>query len=144
MAAGLRSLFLSVHNLAQCLLLTKNMSLEKWVLASQHFPTVREKTREQRWKIPAMSCPVVALCLGPGESGCATRAEVALVVTWDWRERGSQRSGMALCLLSCWLENPMSGFSSLNSLRTLLGAEPWGSPWVSGGCSDWGCWAGLG
>lgn len=100
MAAGLRSLFFSLPNLAQHLLLTKNTSLEKWVLASQHFPTVKKKkqTREQRWKIPATRSQVIVPSLGPGESGCATRTEVALVVMWAWGEQGLQRSGMTLCL----------------------------------------------
>lgn len=73
MAAGLRSLFFSVHSLAQCLLLTKNTSLEKWKKKRKN-----PKSREQRWKI----LPLAPQVLGPGESGCATRAEVALVVMW--------------------------------------------------------------
>lgn len=103
-------MFFPVHNLAQHSLLTKNTSLEKWVLASQHFPNVRKKTREQRWRIPAISSPVVALFLGPAESGCASRAEVALVVTrglegtrvtegWD---------GFVPCL-ALWLPSPWLG-----------------------------------
>lgn len=47
--------------------------MEKWKKKRKN-----PKSREQRWKI----LPLAPQVLGPGESGCATRAEVALVVMW--------------------------------------------------------------
>lgn len=73
MAAGLRSLFFSVHNLAQCLLLTKNTSLEKWVLASQHLPIVRKNIGSRDEKFLPLSPQLLLLvwdlesqAVGPG------------------------------------------------------------------------------
>lgn len=57
-----------------------------------------KKSREQRWKIPATSSPVAAPCLGPGESGCGARAEVALVVTQGLEGTRVTEEWMAACL----------------------------------------------